>query len=131
MRGEEPAARRLQLGAAELGDVRAVDPAAELERQQLGAVTDAEGRDAELEQQRIELRRAVRIDGRRAARENQGSGVAVSQVVDRRPVRDELRVDARLPDPPCDQLRVLAAEVDDQDRAVLRATRAGNWAHPS
>jgi hypothetical protein len=35
-------------------------------------------------------------------------------------VRDELRVDARLANPPSDQLRVLAAEVENQDRPLLR-----------
>jgi hypothetical protein len=34
-------------------------------------------------------------------------------------VRDELGVDARLADAARDQLRVLAAEVDDEDRAIL------------
>ena len=48
------AARRAKLGAAELGDVGAVDAAAELEREQLSAVTDAERRDAELEERRVE-----------------------------------------------------------------------------
>jgi hypothetical protein len=32
---------------------------------------------------------------------------------------DELRVDTTLPDAARDQLRVLPAEVDDQDRAIL------------
>ena len=35
-------------------------------------------------------------------------------------VRDELRVDARLAHAPRDQLRVLAAEVDDEHRPLLR-----------
>jgi hypothetical protein len=36
-------------------------------------------------------------------------------------VRDELRVDAALADAARDQLGVLAAEVDDEDRAFLDA----------
>jgi hypothetical protein len=35
-------------------------------------------------------------------------------------VPDQLRVDATLPDAPRDQLRVLAAEVDDEDGTLLR-----------
>jgi len=55
-------------------------------------------------------------------------------------VRDELGVDARLPDAARDQLRVLAAEVDDEDGALLRGgfrkrddvrVSAGNSAPPS
>ena len=49
-----------QLRAAELADLRPLDAAAELEREQLHSVADAEHRDAELEQRRIELRRARR-----------------------------------------------------------------------
>ena len=44
-----------ELGAAELADLGALDPAAELGRQQLHAVADAQHRDAELEQLGIEL----------------------------------------------------------------------------
>jgi hypothetical protein len=36
-------------------------------------------------------------------------------------VRDELRVDAALADAARNQLRVLAAAVDDEDRALLRS----------
>jgi hypothetical protein len=35
------------------------------------------------------------------------------------PVRDELRVDTRLADAAGDQLAVLAAEVEDEDRALV------------
>ena len=37
-------------------------------------------------------------------------------------MRDELRVDPRLAHPARDQLRVLAAEVDDEHRPLLRAS---------
>jgi hypothetical protein len=39
---------------------------------------------------------------------------------------DELRVDPALPDAARDQLRVLAAEVDDENRPLL-ARRVGGW----
>ena len=67
--GEQPA--RLadaQLGAAELADLGVLDDAAERVREQLHAVADAEHRDAELEQRRVELRRARRVDRGRARR---------------------------------------------------------------
>ena len=49
--GQEPAVLvDRQLRAAELADLGALDPAAELEREQLHAVTDAQHRDPELEQ---------------------------------------------------------------------------------
>jgi hypothetical protein len=37
-------------------------------------------------------------------------------------MRDELRVDPRLPNPARDQLCVLAAEVEDKHRPLLRAS---------
>ena len=61
--GEQPRLRRLHRRPPELGDAGAVDAAAELERHQLRAVTDAQRRHAELEQRRIDARRVVGIDG--------------------------------------------------------------------
>jgi hypothetical protein len=60
-------------------------------------------------------------------------------------VGDDLAVDVRFPDPPRDQLRVLRAEVDDEDGVerllrdgddvgavgVLGGLRPGNWELPS
>ena len=60
----------LELRLAELGDAGAVDAAAEVERHQLHAVADAERRDAELEDARIDVRRAVGVHRRGAAAED-------------------------------------------------------------
>src|SRR5581483_2577881 len=129
--GEELAAGRREVGAAELRGPRAVDASSEIEGEQLRAVADAERRDAE------------RVDRRRAARQDHGDGIPAAKLLRRRPVRDELGVHARLADTPGDQLRVLAAEVDDEHRPVLRGrrgrpldhaamtlNRAGNWERP-
>ena len=70
-RAAGPARATRQLGAAELADLGGLDDAAERLREQLHAVTDAEHRDAELEQRRVELRRARRVHRGRAAREDQ------------------------------------------------------------
>ena len=67
--GEERAAAAVELGLAELGDAGALDLAAELERHQLHAVADAERRDAELEERRVDPRRVLGVDRRRAAAE--------------------------------------------------------------
>ena len=61
----------VELGLAELGDAGPVDRAAELQRHQLHAVADAERRDAELEQLRVDARRALGVDRRRPAGEDQ------------------------------------------------------------
>ena len=117
---EELGVVRLELGLAELGCARALDGAAEVARHELHAVTDAERRDPEREDLRVELRRAVRVDRCRAAGEDQRSGVARGDLRGRQPVPDELRVDARLAHTPRDQLAVLPAEVDDEDGAFFR-----------
>ena len=135
------APRRPERGLAELGGARALDAAAELLRHQLHAVADAEHRDAELVDRRIDLRRAVGVDRRRAAAEDQRGRVPRAQRRRRRPVADELRVDPGLAHTTRDQLRVLAAEIDDEDGPVLRSAApepgsandlsADSWAPPS
>ena len=116
---EQPRLGRLHRGPAELGDARAVDAAAELERHELHAVTDAERRDAELEERRIDARRVVGVDGRRAAAEHERVRIARAHRLGRDRVADELGVDAALAHATRDQLRVLAAEVEDEHGPVL------------
>ena len=59
-------------GAAELARVSALDPPAERLDHGLHPVTDAEHWDAQLEQLAPQLGRALRVDGRGAAREHEG-----------------------------------------------------------
>ena len=94
--------------------------AAELERQQLHAVADAERRDAELEDtpDRPAARRP-RTPTPGPPERMSAQRVARSDLVRRERVRDELRVDARLAHAPRDQLRVLAAEVEHEDGPLL------------
>src|SRR6185437_7593715 len=109
----------------------------ELEREQLGAVTDAERRDALREDLRIHPRRALRIDGRRPPGQEDSDRVAPADLLDGHAVRDELRVHASLADAASDQLRVLPTEIDDQHGTFLRRgsrvqlddlSSDGNWA---
>ena len=96
---------------------------------------------AELEDRRVGERRPLRVDRGRPAREDERDGVARADLLGAEPVRDELRVDARLAHAPRDELAVLAAEVEDEHRASLRGglgrgelqglSLGGNWAHPS
>ncbi len=117
---EERARAAVELGLAELGRAGAGHLAAELEREQLRAVADAERRDPELEELRVDPRSAVRVDGRRAAGEDQRGRVPAAHLVGAERVRDELRVDAGVADAARDQLRVLAAEVEHEHGALLR-----------
>ncbi len=72
--GEQPAAAAdEQLRATELADLGSLDAAAELAGEQLHAVADAEHGNAELEQPRVEPRRAVGVDRRRATGQDQAA----------------------------------------------------------
>ncbi len=108
-------------GAAELADRRALDAAAQLERHRLHPVTDAEHRDPELEQLRTQLGRALAVDRRRTAGEDQPARRAPLDLLERRVVRQQLGEHAALAHPPRDQLRVLAPEVEDENLVVLSA----------
>ena len=111
---------RAQLGLAELGDARAIDAAAEVEREELHPVADAERGNAEPEDGRIDARRSVGVHGRRPAAEDERVRVPRAHLFGRHRVRNELGVDAALAHAARDQLRVLPTEVDDEHRAVLR-----------
>ena len=119
-------------GLAELGvrlpvfrDVVRLDVAAEVAGHQLHPVADPERRDAQLEHRRIELRRPLGVHRGRAAREDQGARVVGPDLGRRETVADELRVHARLANPPGDQLAVLATEVEHQHGTVLGHRRRG------
>ena len=131
---EELAALDGELRLAELGDAGPLDPAAELLRHDLHPVTDAERRDAEREDARIDLRRAVRVDRRGPARENERQRVAPAHLVRADRMRHELGVDAALAHAPRDQLRVLASAVQNEHRPLfggrLRRWQWDDVAHP-
>ncbi len=129
-RGEQALAGRVQRDLPVLSGARLLDPAAELEREELRSVADAERRDAELEDGRIDPRRPLRVDGGGTTREDQRDRVAVAYLLGGRAVADELGVDAGLAHPSRDQLRVLAAEVDHQHGALLRGCLERRPGHP-
>jgi hypothetical protein len=101
---EEAALFRPKLGLAEFRDARPVDAPAELLRHQLHPVADAERRDAELEEARVDVGCAVGVDGGRAAGQDERKGVARANLLGGDVVADEFRVDAALPDAARDQL---------------------------
>jgi hypothetical protein len=118
----EERARRgeLDVGLAELRHLVRLDGTAELPGHQLHPVADAERRDAELEDRGVGERSALRVDRGGPAREQERERLPGTDLVGAQPVRDELGVDARLAHAARDQLAVLAAEVQDEHRALLR-----------
>jgi hypothetical protein len=108
-----------ELRTAELRRVRALDAAAEVSRHQLHPVADPEHRDAELEDPGIDPGRPLGVDRRRPSGEDERQRPPGRQRGRGGRVRHELRVHAALAHPSRDQLRVLAAEVDDEDGPLL------------
>jgi len=85
------------------------------------AVADAEDRDAARPQCRIGVRRARIVDAVRSTGKDHGLGIAGGDLTPRGVERHEFRVHVELADASGDQLAVLAAEVQDDDRIRVRA----------
>ena len=104
-----------------------LDLAAQVLGQQLQAVADAEHGDAELEDRGVGQRRGLRIHARRAAREDDALGLERRDFRGGRVVAQDDRIDVALADAPRNDLRVLRAEVQDDDLLREKATveRAG------
>ncbi len=102
--------RRPIFGMVELDEL-----CADVARQQLHAVTDAEDRHARLDESPSiagapSTKRALGATG-----ENQRSGAAQRERAPRSIVRNDLAVDAQLPRSPRDELTVLRAEIENED----------------
>ncbi len=110
----------LQIGAAELAVVPALHAAAELRHHGLLAVADAEHRQAGREHPVGRARRAELGDAGRPAGQDHRLGLEALQRVLGAVERHDLGVDALLAHAPGDQLRHLAAEVDDEDGVGVR-----------
>src|SRR3954447_157624 len=111
-----------QLRAPELADLRALDAPAERQRHELHPVADAEHRDAELEQLGIQARRALGAHGPPPAAQDQALRRAPRHLVGAHVVGQQLAEHAALAHTPRDELRVLAAVVQD-DNLVEPARR--------
>ncbi len=104
-----------QLGEAVLADVGLRDLATEVQRHLLDAVAEAQDRDAQVEHGRVHVRRALGVHRGGTAREDERGRLAARDLLGGDVERDDLGVDARLTHAACDQLRVLRAEVEDED----------------
>ena len=113
----------LKLGAAELAGVPALDHAAKGSHHGLLAIADAEHRHAGIEDRLWRLRRARLMHAGRAAREDDGLGRDPAERVFSLVVRHDLGIDAGLAHAPGDELRHLAAEIDDEHEVLRRVRR--------
>ena len=102
----------------ELALRRRRDRAAQRMGHQLHAVTDPEHRYVEIEQSSVALRRAGIRNALRSAGEDDACGFAFGDFLGRRVGRPYFGVDRQLPQAPSDQLRVLRAEIQNDDGLV-------------
>ena len=115
IREQRIAARQIHLGVAVLAMIGSRDRAAELRRERLHAVADAEHGCAGRNQRIADLRRALLAYRLGATRQDDALRRKRRDRFGGRIVRQDLAVNADLTDAPCDQLRVLPAEVDDEN----------------
>src|SRR5450756_2542138 len=104
-------------GATELAEPSARDRAAEGSRHRLEAVADPEHRHPRDEQRRVHRWRTIGVHAGRPTGQDDRGRVLRQHPLDGPRVRHDLGVDPRLTDAARDQLGVLRAEVDDEDRA--------------
>jgi hypothetical protein len=110
---------------AEFPMPRSAHVAAEHVGHQLHAVADAEHGGAELEERRVETRRARLGDAARTAGEDDPGRLPGAQPLERRIEGHDLRIDRQLAQPSRDQLRVLRAEIQDEN-GLMHGRNAGS-----
>ena len=107
------------VGPAELASVTALDLAAQHVAQQLLAIADGQHRQAQVEQLAPDARTVGLQHAGGPARQDDGLWLELIDHGLRLAERMDLAIDARLAQAPRDQLRHLAAEIDDQDLLVV------------
>ena len=120
--GVEHAAVDKHIGAAVLPGPGLGDLAAERLGHDLEAVADAKDGQVQLEDLRVQLRGTLGVHRRRAAGEHQRGRVFLAHLSGGDGGRDDLGVNASLAHAAGDELRVLGAEVDDKNGAILRSS---------
>ncbi len=105
----------IEEGAAEFAVMAAFDLAAELGAHGLLAIADAEDRKTAVEQHLRRPRAAFIQRGSRASRQDDRLGLQPVEAFFGRLEGDDFAIDAGFADAACDQLRYLAAEIDDEN----------------
>src|SRR6185437_6426028 len=109
---------RAHLGVTEFAHAPRFDLAAKLRGHRLHAVADAEHRNAEVPDGGWRARCLALRDARRSARKQDAACAERTHEVVADVPRVNLAIDVRFPEPARNQLRVLRAEIQDQDLRV-------------
>jgi hypothetical protein len=110
--------QHLEMGPAVFAALTSTYFTPELMSDQLRPVTDAQNRNSQLEDLRIETWRSLDVNTLGSPRQHDRSRTPSGDLSGRDPMRNDLGVDVMLPDAPSDQLGVLGAEIDHQHRRV-------------
>ena len=107
--------RHVQLRRAVFAPLAVLHFPAEKVRHELHAVADAEDRQAHGEDRLIRVRRFLRVNGRRPAAEDDSLWLMRGDFFRGGVVRKDDRIDVTLANPPRDDLRILTAEIENDD----------------
>ena len=116
-------------GPAELAAGRRQDLAAHRLAGELHAVTDAQDRDAQVEDRGVTVGRARLVDAGGTAGEDQAAGVQLADALGRQVVAHQLAENVQVADSAADELAVLRPEVEDQ--YLFTFGKVGHTAFPS
>ncbi len=87
----------------------------ELPSHELHSITDAQDRQTQFIQRRVDQRRSGCVDAVRAARKHDPPRLPGQDLIQRRRIRQQLAVHAALADTAGDQLAILGAKIEDED----------------
>ncbi len=119
--------RHLQRRRPVLGMIEFDQFEVQMPRDQLHPVANPQNGDTAVQNRRIHVGRLGHERALRSARQDDGRGIARRQRLPRHVVRDDLAIDAQLARPPRDQLAVLGAEVENEDRRRHCVPRPRSW----
>ncbi len=109
-------AQQFHLRVAVLALVGGAHFAAQLVHHELQAVTDAQHRQSEMQDALVRRRRVGVVDGRRPARQHDARGRVALDFVERGGAGQDDGEDVLFADAARDELRILRAKVEDDDR---------------
>ena len=109
-------AQQFHLGVTVLALVSGAHLAAQLVHHELQAVTDAQHRHAEMQDSLVRRRRIGVIDRRRPARQHDAGGMIALDFIEWSVARQDDGEDVQFADAARDELRILRAKVEDDDR---------------
>ena len=109
---------------------RTLYPAPEHVHHELGSVAQSQNRDAHLEQFLRRSGGSFQVDTVRSSGQDDALRIHFPDLIQRGLVGTDLAIDLAFPHPPCDQLVVLTAEIDDDNFLLLNFIHKQSFRKP-